>query len=168
MERCSPSGVKRSRFGSRPRTPGFMNPFTGVRSRSKTTTFLWVELGPRSLSRSLSRSLAETGIFSLDCCYVGWSYVILSPEFVKLLVLKGLASESPPLDRKRQALKISLRCGPHHRYQPCLWILTGSEGSPAAGHLAGGRFVYFGLPDSQYDSPNYRRGRAWRVLYTGV
>src|SRR3984957_986572 len=168
MERCSPSGVNRSRFGSRPRSPGLIYPLTGVRSRSKTTAFLWVELGPRSLSRSFSRSLAETGIFGLDCCYVEWSYVILSPEFVKLLVFKGLASESPPLDRKRQALKISLRCSPNHRYQPCLWILTGSEGSPTAGHLTGGRFVYFGLPDSQYDSPNYRRGRAWRVLYTGV
>ena len=48
-----------------------------------------------------------------------------------------------------------------------LWVLTGSEGGPAAGHLAGGRFVYFGLPDSQYDSPHHRGRGAGRVLYTG-
>ena len=86
--------------------------------------------------------------------------------FVKLLVLKGLASESPPIDRKGQDPKVCLRNSPSHRYQPDLRILTRSAGSAIARHVAGGRLVHPGVSHSQFDSPHDRGRRARRVVYT--
>ncbi len=88
--------------------------------------------------------------------------------FVKLLVLKGLASESPPIDRKGQDPKVCLGNSPSHRYQPDLRILTRSAGSSFARHFAGGRLLYPGVSHSQYDSPHDRRRRPGSFLYTRI
>src|ERR1700691_4014223 len=88
--------------------------------------------------------------------------------FVKLLVLKGLASESPPIDRKGQDPKVCFGNSPSHRYQPDLRILTRSAGSYFTRHFAGGRLLYPGVSHSQHDSPHDRRRRPGSFLYTLV
>jgi len=88
--------------------------------------------------------------------------------FVKLLVLKGLASESPPIDRKGQDPKVCLGNSPSHRYQPDLRILTRSASSATARHFAGGRFVHPGVSHSQYDPPHDRGRVLGRFLYTRI
>src|SRR5271155_6152840 len=88
--------------------------------------------------------------------------------FVKLLVLKGLASESPLIDRKGQAPKVCLGDSPSHRYQPDLRILTRSAGSPPARHVAGGRLVHPGVSHSQFGAAHDRGRRPRRLLYTRI
>src|ERR1700675_3706687 len=160
ISRCSPSGVSRSTVSVRPKFAGFRYPRTGVRSSSSTTTFLWVEVGARLFTGKRS--------FWVECCYVPGSYVILARFFVNLLVLKGLASEPLPIDRKRTDSQVRLRHSPGHRYQPDLRILTRSTGSPPPGDLPGRLFLRPRLPDSQFDSANDRGRLARRLLYPGI
>src|ERR1700678_3839590 len=94
--------------------------------------------------------------------------LFLREIFVKLLVFKGLASEPPPIDRKRQDSKICLDNSPTHHSQPNLRIPTRSTDSAAARHLAGGGFVHSGLPNSQYGAPLYRRRGAGSVIHSCI
>src|SRR6267143_128220 len=114
-----------------------------VPSRSRTTTFLCVEDGV----------LLFTGRnpFRGGCCYAAQSYVILTRFFVNLLVLKGLESELPPIDRQTADPKVGLRNSPSHSYQPDLRILTRSTSSPPPRDLARRRFLRPCPSDTKFD-----------------
>src|SRR4029077_623013 len=106
--------------------------------------------------------------FRVGCCYAPRSYVILTRFFVKLLVLKGLASEPQPIDRKRTGSKVCLRYSPSHRYQPDLRILTRSTGSPPARDLPCRRLLHPGVSNSRPERPDGGRGVAQRVFLPSV
>ena len=67
-------------------------------------------------------------------------------------MLKGLAPEPPPIDRKRTPPKVGLGHSPCHRHQPDLRILTRSACSPPAGDIARRRLACPCFWDSQSDT----------------
>ena len=84
----------------------------------------------------------------------------LQHVFVNLLVLKGLASERPPIDRQRTDPQIGLRYSPCHPYQPDLRILTRSTGGSPSRDLARRRFLRSRVSHSQSYSPHDGEGRS--------
>ena len=92
--------------------------------------------------------------------------LFLREIFVKLLVLKGLASEPPPIDRQGQDPTIRLGHSRYHHSQPNLRILTRSTDSAAARHLAGGGLVHPRIPHSQaWYAVSPAKARSARPLY---
>ena len=84
---------------------------------------------------------------------------------VKLLVIKGLATENSAIDRTPAGPAIRFNHHFSHSYQPYSRVLTGPAHHPPSGHFGRGRLLHPRLPDSQFATPADRRGRAQRVFY---
>ncbi len=111
---------------------------------------------------------AKTTFLRANCCQVPAGYVIFRAIFVNLLVFNGLASELPPIDRKKTDFKVSFGHSLRYRYQPDLRILTRSTGSSPPRDVTSRRLVHPSFPHSQLDPPNDRRKLTRGLVYPGI
>src|SRR5487761_72498 len=83
------------------------------------------------------------------CCEMKVCMLLLPWAVVNSLFIKGLGTESLPIDRKKADFEVRFRNHPDYHCQPNLWVCSRPAHYLAARYVRGSRFVHLGVPYSE-------------------